>query len=346
MAVTHQATVRFLRRPGSYPHVSTVKVIETHMSWVFLAGPYALKLKKPLHNTFLDFRSIEARGHACEQELRLNRRLAPDVYIGVEMISQQADGSLQFGPGVAVVDYVIRMQRLPEDVMLGTQLVRGLIRGAAGEAILERVARCIARFHQSLPVLKSSPLAWRTSIYKTIDANQAAIESYQRFLTVSDLHLLCQQQRSFLHFHAEWIDTRIQRGCMVEGHGDLRAEHVFTQPSVGAIDCLEFSAALRQLDCADEIGFLALDCERLAGEATARILLQHYQRFMKDYPPPALLHFYQSLRAAVRARLALLRLQEQSYRPRMEWIQRADQWLRLAIKHARYMQLALPCYAS
>lgn len=133
---------------------------------------------------------------------------------------------------------------------------------------------------------------------------------------------------------------------MVEGHGDLRAEHVFTQPSVGAIDCLEFSAALRQLDCADEIGFLALDCERLAGESTARILLQHYQRFMKDYPPPALLHFYQSLRAAVRARLALLRLQEQSYRPRMEWIQRADQWLRLAIKHARYMQLALPCYAS
>ena len=79
MAVTHQATVRFLRRPGSYPHVSTVKVIETHMSWVFLAGPYALKLKKPLHNTFLDFRSIGARGHACEQELRLNRRLAPDV---------------------------------------------------------------------------------------------------------------------------------------------------------------------------------------------------------------------------------------------------------------------------
>jgi aminoglycoside phosphotransferase family enzyme len=133
---------------------------------------------------------------------------------------------------------------------------------------------------------------------------------------------------------------------MVEGHGDLRAEHVFTQPFVGAIDCLEFSAALRQLDCADEIGFLALDCERLAGESKARILLQHYQRFMKDYPPPALLHFYQSLRAAVRARLALLRLQEQSYRPRMEWIQRADQWLRLAIKHARYMQLALPCYAS
>ncbi|NDC10761.1 MAG: hypothetical protein EBZ75_15765 [Oxalobacteraceae bacterium] len=133
---------------------------------------------------------------------------------------------------------------------------------------------------------------------------------------------------------------------MVEGHGDLRAEHVFTQPFVGAIDCLEFSAALRQLDCADEIGFLALDCERLAGEATARILLQHYQRFMKDYPPPALLHFYQSLRAAVRARLAILRLSEQNHRPSQTWVDRAKGWLQLAVKHASAMRVDQPCISS
>jgi len=115
---------------------------------------------------------------------------------------------------------------------------------------------------------------------------------------------------------------------------------------VGAIDCLEFSAALRQLDRADEIGFLALDCERLAGVAVANALLQHYQTIAHDYPPPALLHFYQSLRAAVRARLAILRLSEPSYRPSQAWVDRAKLWLHLAAKHASAMRPDQPCISS
>ena len=342
MAVTNLATLRFLRDPETHRIVSAVEVIETHMSWVFLAGQVAFKLKKPLHNAYLDFRTVEARCRACHDELRLNRRLAPDIYLGVETISRDAKGRLRFGTGGERVDCVVRMRRLPERVMLSNKLVKQTI----GPRDLEEVAACIAQFHRSLPALRPEPASWRKVIGEAIDSNAAALLAYPQCLPTAEVNSLCQQQRAFLMSHAAWIEARIHQGCMVEGHGDLRAEHVFVSDTVGAIDCLEFSAALRQLDRADEIGFLALDCERLAGEAAGNTLIQHYQSIAHDYPPPALLNFYQSLRAAVRARLAILRLSEPSYRPRHTWVDRARLWLHLAAKHAALMRLDQPCISS
>jgi aminoglycoside phosphotransferase family enzyme len=342
MAVTDPATLHFLRHPNTHRSVSGVKVIETHMSWVFLAGQVAFKLKKPLCSDYLDFRSVDTRCRACHEELRLNRRLAPDVYLGVETISQDADGRFRFGGGGKLVDCVVRMRRLPEHVMLSTQLVQG----ALAPGVMEDVATCIAQFHRSLPALRPLPAAWRKVISEAIDSNAAALLSCSQCLPTSEVLSLCQLQRNFLLSHAAWIDARIHQGCMVEGHGDLRAEHVFISDTVGAIDCLEFSALLRQLDRVDEIGFLALDCERLGGEAAAKALLQHYQVIANDYPPPALLHFYQSLRAAVRARLAIVRVSEQSHRPSQAWVDRAQRWLQLAIKHGAAMRLNQPCISS
>ena len=342
MAVTNTATLRFLRHPGTYGISTAVEVIETHMSWVFLAGEYALKLKKPLRNAYLDFRSVDARCRACAEELRLNRRLAPEIYLGVQTISLDADGKLRFGAAGEPVDCVVRMRRLPESVMLSTKLVHGTV----DRSVLQAVAACIAQFHHRLPPLKPVPHQWRKTVGEAIASNASALMAYPQCLPIAEVERLCQEQRAFLIGHAAWIDARIHQGCMVEGHGDLRAEHVFVSDTVGAIDCLEFSAALRQLDCADEIGFLALDCERLAGEAVGNALLQHYQAITHDYPPPALLHFYQSVRAAIRARLAILRLSEPSYRPHHEWVARARLWLQLAIKHAAAMRLDQPCISS
>lgn len=342
MAVTNLATLRFLRDPETHKIVSAVEVIETHMSWVFLAGPIALKLKKPLHNAYLDFRTVQARCRACHDELRLNRRLAPDIYLSVETISRDTTGRLRFGAGGERVDCVVRMRRLPERVMLSDKLLKQTM----GPRDLEAVAACIAQFHRNLPALRPAPASWCKGISEAIDSNAAALLAYPQYLPTAEVQTLCQQQRAFLMNHAAWIDARIHHGCMVEGHGDLRAEHVFVSDTVGAIDCLEFSASLRQLDRADEIGFLALDCERLAGEAAGNTLIQHYQTIAHDYPPPALLHFYQSLRAAIRARLAILRLSEQSYRPSQAWVDRAQLWLQLSVKHASAMCLDQLCISS
>lgn len=342
MAETPPATLRFLRRPETYGNISTVEAVETHMSWVFLAGQYAVKLKKPLHTPYLDFSNMEARCHACHEELRLNRRLAPDVYLSVETISRDANGTLRFGTDGEPVDCVVRMRRLPERVMLSNQLVKGTV----GSAVLRAVAARIACFHRSLPALRPAPHDWRRAISETISENTSALLAYPHCLSMAAIDHLGRQQRTFLLSHGAWIDARIQQGCMVEAHGDLRAEHVFISHQVGAIDCLEFSAALRQLDCADEIGFLALDCERLAGETVAIALLKQYQIIANDFPPPALLHFYQSLRAAVRARLAILRLSEQSHRPHHEWVDRARLWLQLSLKHAALVQPDQACIRS
>jgi aminoglycoside phosphotransferase family enzyme len=312
------------------------------MSWVFLAGEYAVKLKKPLHNAYLDFRSVDVRCRACAEELRLNRRLAPEIYLGVEIISLDTDGKLQFGASGERLDCVVRMRRLSERVMLSTTLVQGTV----DRSVLEAVSVCIAHFHRSLPPLRPVPHQWRKAIGEAIASNASALLAYPECLPSAEVDRLCQQQRAFLIDHAAWIDARIHQGCMVEGHGDLRAEHVFVSDTVGAIDCLEFSAALRQLDCADEIGFLALDCERLAGEAVGNALLQHYQAITHDYPPPALLHFYQSVRAAIRARLAILCLSAPSHRPHHEWVGRSRLWLQLAIQHAAAMRSDQPCISS
>jgi aminoglycoside phosphotransferase family enzyme len=248
----------------------------------------------------------------------------------VEPISLDAEGALHFGAGSARVDCVVKMRRLPERDMLN----HALQHGAATPALLRKVAACIARFHQSLPALHPKPSEWCASLDEQIAQNERALLAYPQHLRNDLVRRLMLAQRSFLRDHAAWIDTRIQQGKMVEAHGDLRAEHVFISNGVGAIDCLEFSVALRQLDCADEIGFLALDCERLAGAAVAQKLLQAYWQISADDPPTALVNFYQSLRAAVRARLAILHLAEASVRPSSEWIARARQWLMLADQHA------------
>jgi aminoglycoside phosphotransferase family enzyme len=353
--LTDPATLHFLCRPDTYgSSVTVVEPIETQMSWVFLAGEQALKLKKSLHNPYLDFRTVAARCHACHEELRLNRRLAPSIYLGVESIWRDASGELQFGEGIELIDCVIRMRRLPEAAMLRTHLLQGSV----NDKLLETIADRIAKFHLSLPALHPTTEVWCLALHHQIKLNESALLNQgQRLLQAAGqaavpatVRELCRAQHDFLLKHADWIEQRITQGRMVEGHGDLRAEHMFVwdvnSDTVGAIDCLEFSRSLRELDCADEISFLALDCERLAGETVAQTLLQHYHKITGDYPPPALVHFYQSLRAAIRARLAMAHLANPGHRSRHEWTDRAHQWLQLAVKHAAHIGLTHPCMSS
>jgi aminoglycoside phosphotransferase family enzyme len=145
--------------------------------------------------------------------------------------------------------------------------------------------------------------------------------------------MLCDAQRAILHSQAAWFDARIYDGHVVEGHGDLRAEHVCIAGEITVIDCLEFSRELRTLDVADEIAFLALDCERLQAPALADVLLRSYYALSQDTPSAGLVHFYQSLRAGIRARIAIRHLDEIVCSQPALWTQRARQWLALAQQH-------------
>ncbi|HEY4541709.1 MAG TPA: hypothetical protein VIG66_04970 [Noviherbaspirillum sp.] len=320
----------FLHKPGSYPD-STHKVdaIETHMSWVFLTAHHAYKLKKPLLRDEADMRSVAVRHHYCQEELRLNRRLAPDVYLDVVPLSVDWRGALHFGQGEQTVDWLVQMRRLPEQDMLDNA-IRNMRVGARD---IVRVAQRLAEFYALCPPAGISEPAYLAALEYQIACNEHDLLSTDFGLDENKVRALCSAQRAALQTLHEPLAARVAGGMIVEGHGDLRPEHICIRPTVVVIDCLEFSRALRLVDPVDELAFLALELERLFANGYASLLLQAYGRTSGDQVPPVLLHFYKSLRAAVRARLAIRHLAEARFRVSDECRRRADSYLELAAQY-------------
>jgi len=330
-AAALEARVGFLGRPDAYPEApARVEAVETHMSWVFLTETHAYKLKKPVRYAYLDFSTVEARRLDCEEEVRLNRRLAADVYLGVIPLVLGAEGRLSLGGAGEVVDWLVRMRRLPAERMLD-HLLRG---GAVTQAEISQLARRLARFYATLPADAIMPAAYRQSLAGRIEDNLRELASPEFGLSRIVLERLAHLQLSFLQSHAEWFDRRVQQGRIVEGHGDLRPEHVCLLAEPVVIDCLEFNRGFRVLDPADELGYLALECERLHAPQVGRWLLESYSEASGDVPPEALLHFYQSCRAVLRAKLALWHLRDDGRHPPGKWVATAGDYLELAQRHA------------
>ena len=147
------------------------------------------------------------------------------------------------------------------------------------------------------------------------------------------LDFLFTSQNIYIKKNKHLFKNRIETGHFIEGHGDLRPEHICLEEPISIIDCLEFSRKLRLIDTADEIGFLAMECEKIAAPEIASIILQSYTEISGDTPPLSLLHFYQSIRAAIRARIAISHLDEEKFRHSDQWHQRANLYLKLAQQH-------------
>lgn len=328
---TLEAKVGFLRDPGAYPEpTSRVETVETHMSWVFLTDTRAYKLKKPVRYDYLDFSTPEARRHDCEEEVRLNRRLAPDVYLDVVPLVYDTTGRLRLGGAGEAADWLVRMRRLPADHMLD----RLLREGRATQAGIGRLAGRLARFYATLPVEAIAPEIYRQTLAARIAENLRELTSPEFGLAAEGLARTAQAQLGFLVECAAWFDRRVREGRIVEGHGDLRPEHVCMLDEPVVIDCLEFNRAFRVLDRVDELGYLALECERLGAPEVGRWLLDAYSASSGDAPPAALIDFYQSCRASLRAKLALWHLRDDGRHPPGRWVATARAYLELAQRHA------------
>jgi aminoglycoside phosphotransferase family enzyme len=330
--VTLADKVASLLEPACYPQETrTVQAVETHMSWVFLTDAHAYKLKKPVHDDLQDASTVERRRFLCQEELRLNRRLAPDVYLDVVPLVLAADGRIAVGGGGTTVDWLVRMRRLPSGSMLDALLARR----AATPAQMQAVAVRLAAFHRSQPPAPLDGPAYRALLLRRIAQSQQELCDPAWALPAERIASLCARQRELLADCAADVDGRLGAGRVVEGHGDLRPEHVSLGEPLAVIDCLEFSAELRMLDGLDEIGFLALECERMHAGALAGVLLRAYGQASGDPMPGMLLHFYQSCRAGERARLAIRHLREPRYRPSSVWRGRTLRYLALAARHLR-----------
>lgn len=331
-----ESKIAFLSQASSYPEpVHRVECIETHMSWVFLAGNFAYKLKKPVKTDFLDFRTLAARRYYCGEELRLNRRLAGAIYIELVPLVLDLSEHLHVGGDTTVVDWLVKMHRVPVWRMLDFAIAHHT--ASAHDA--DRIAQALTNFYQSLPAERMTPLAYRDRFTQQIASNRAELRDQAYGFAAPWIDTLCDAQADALSRLGALLQARSDEGDLVEGHGDLRPEHVCLLPEIAVLDCLEFSRELRVLDKADEVGYLALECERLGAPAISDALALAYQKHSGDHPSAPLVHFYQSCRACKRALLALRHLKEEKFRYSPHWRRTASAYLDLALEHA------LACHA-
>lgn len=324
--------VAFLSSPGAYPErPSDVELIETHMAWVFLTDHHVYKLKKPVKTPVLDFSTLDRRRVDCREEVRLNRRLAPDVYVGVVPVVASPDGSLCIGPRDAsdevgeVVDWLVHMRRLPADRMLDALIREGALR----EADLCRFADHIARFYRDAPAVGVAPGDYHDRYYSDVAANYAALREAKYGLPEDLVERAMTSQLDFLVRERALVESRSRH--VIEAHGDLRPEHVcLVLPEPVVIDCLEFDRSLRLLDPVDELAFLSMECARLGARSVKRVLLDAYASATGDSPPEQLVRFYTACRATLRAKLCVWHLDDDDARVATIWVPRAVDYLQLA----------------
>ena len=322
--------VAFLRRPEAYAEgAAGVRAIETHLSWVFLTDTHAYKLKKPARRDGCDLTTVTARAAHCRMEIVLNRRLSESVYLGVVPLGIDRAGQLQLDRGGVVVDWLIRMRRLPAERMLDRVIVSHRLR----EGDLRAVVARLVRFYRSAPPEPIGGAELRARLASRIARCARDLCDPRTELPIALVEDVGERQLAFLERHAGAIDRRVALGRVVEGHGDLRPEHVCLEEAPQIIDCLEFSRELRVLDVAEELGFLALECERLGAPRAKREIFAEYAALSGDAPDPAVVDFHQSVHACVRATLAAAHLAEPGRDDHERWRRRAAEYLQLAAQH-------------
>jgi len=324
------AKVAFLRRPEAYAFaVKEIVARETHMSWVFLAGERVIKLKKPVRFPYLDFSTLARREAACRAELTLNRRLAPGVYDAVVPLVQ-GSGGLAIGGQGEIVDWLVSMRRLDESRTLENAL---LTRQLSASQVEHLVATLIAFYNRAerLPVCPAAHLRdWRRSLA----FNRAVLLDARLGLPAGLIRAIDRVQSRFLERNAALILDRVRGRHIVNGHGDLRPEHIFLTDPIRIIDCLEFNARLRAVDPFDEIAFLCLECERLGGGFAADAIRRGIAKGLRDGLSHALFLFYRCHRATLRARLAIAHLLEDHPRTPEKWPALARTYLQFAARDA------------
>jgi aminoglycoside phosphotransferase family enzyme len=326
-----EAKLAFLARPEAYPEaIDHVEVLETHMSWVFLTERFAYKLKKPVRYEFLDFRTIQARQHSCEEEIRLNRRLASETYLSVLPLTMAQDGKLRLGGFGEPVDWLVKMHRLPSARMLDQAIASRSVR----EPQIRNVALYLAEFYRNAPPVATTARAYRERLNSEITANLRHLRDPTYALPGRSVEKACCAQSDFLTSHAELFVRRVRDQRIIEAHGDLRPEHICLGPSPQIIDCLEFKREFRILDAADELCFLSLECERLGAAFIGPVVFEVYRDVTGDVPPEELIVFYKSYRACLRAKIAAWHLHEPHVREPEKWPVLARTYLDLAESYA------------
>jgi aminoglycoside phosphotransferase family enzyme len=323
--------VAALCRPETYPEAPPhLEVIETHMSFVFLTPSHAYKLKKPVRYDSLDFSTLALRHHFCREELRLNAPLAPDVYLAVVPVKRRPNGRIDLTADGEVIEWLVQMRRLPREEMLDARIRTGRLQAGEIDPLAERLAGFYA---QAAPEPVSFE-ARQAYLLQELDHDRATFAPHATELGGDDLQTLHHAQRAFVVGREALLQQRVADQRFVEGHGDLRPEHVCLLAPPVVFDRIEFNRGLRIVDPVYELAHLGMECERLGASWIGTQLLGHYTGRTGDRPPRELVDFYRSLAASLRARLAVLHTRELEPARWERWLAKGRSYLGLASRYA------------
>lgn len=291
---------KLLRHEAFPERPREIELRQTHISYLLFTPEFVYKIKKPVDFGFLDFTTLEKRRFFCEEEVRLNRRLAPGAYLVVSTITERDGDFFVDGPG-NIIEYAVKMKRLDERKCLSSLL-------ASDEATVEtiaRVARSIAAFHsKALTDAHISEFGSIDIIRKNTGENFSQTLPFIGRTVSERLHnLISDYTEGFLSFEAPLLESRMRKGFIRDCHGDIHSEHVFMEDGVQIIDCIEFNERFRLSDVTADIAFLSMDLDFLNRHGLSSALDKAYFDETGDYEGMRLMDFYRCYRAFVRGKV-------------------------------------------
>ncbi len=323
-----------LLNPEIYPdHPPVIRLIETHISLVFLTGNYVYKLKKPVDFGFLDFTSLEKRKFFCEQEVSLNRRLSPAIYLGVVRITEEGDQIHLEGKGEPV-EYAVKMKQIPEERLMDKLLEKKQVTPRMMEAVSEKLVQFYLAAETS-DLIKS--FAKPERVKQDTDEN---FEQTERYIDVTLPRKVYEEVKNktneFFRRNGERFQQRIATDRIRDCHGDLRLEHIFWGDEITIFDCIEFNQRFRYTDIAADMAFLAMDLDYHIREDLGEHLIRAYVRESGDHGIMEVLDFYKCYRAYVRGKVESFRLDDPHIPEgeKREALKRAQKYFDLARRYA------------
>ncbi|MCB2125742.1 MAG: hypothetical protein H6897_07795 [Rhodobacteraceae bacterium] len=300
-----------------------VEIRETSMAWVFLTPAVVYKMKKPVRRNSINFTRLDLRHDACAEEVRLNRRLAADVYLGLSRLTRERDGTFSLGGTGVTTEWLVRMRRLADERFLD----RRLAAGSTSEADIDAIAERLARFHRTCPAEHPTAGSYLGRYRETIAETRALLSEAPFIEAAPRLARLTTLLARVLDREPALLRRRLDTGHVVEGHGDLRPEHVWLGPPIRVIDCLELARLFRLLDPFEEYATLAAECAALGADWVGPRLRAAAHEHLDDDPGDRLWAFYTAYRATFRARQALAHLLDPAPRTPGKWRPQAERYL-------------------
>jgi aminoglycoside phosphotransferase family enzyme len=309
--------IQALLKPESYPHpADSVQLVQTHISFVLLAGDFVYKFKKPVDFGFLDFSTLEKRKQCCEQELALNRRLSPEIYLGLVRVTEN-DGTVALdGDDGPVIEYGVKMRRMPEERMM----VRVIERGELTPAHIQSLVDVLVPFYEQAERNEEiDTFGTAESVSVNVLENFEQTENFinEGALSQEQFDIISSYARSVLE-QKDLFQVRIDAGRIRDCHGDLYSANICLADKVYIYDCIEFNRRFRYCDVASDVAFLAMDLDFHGLEELSALFIDRFCEQSGDEDLRKMLNFYTCYRAYVRGKIGLFTASDPAVDPEIK----------------------------